>query len=106
MTDFVRIFSFYAPLIVLPILGIISVIFYRKQKTKGKLLFSIGMILMNVGSFVQLFIPYAAVYLNEAGEIESFNGVPLSWHLGCFLFSLGIIVAVIGFSLITFKETK
>jgi len=103
MTKLAHLFSVYASWIAVPCLAIIGILFHKKQKTKESLIFASGIMLIAVGLLIQIFFPFGKITMDEAGKILSSSGPPLCWHTGNVIFSIGLIITVIGFALVTLK---
>jgi len=93
MAIFVHFFSAYVTWAAIPCLAITSVIFSIKQNTKESMILSSGLILVTVGSLFQFFFPFA-------------SEPPLSWCIGSIISSIGLIVTVVGFALVTWRTKK
>jgi hypothetical protein len=106
MSSFVDWFSVVIGWIGLPCLAMLSILFYKKQKFQGSLILAVGIITMTLGQLIKLLTPFGEMPLDEAGNILSSSGSPFNWYTGIFIFSLGLLTAVIGFALITFKNEK
>lgn len=106
MAEFAHFFSFYVSWIALPCLAIIGILFYRKQKTKESLTFASGIVLTALGSLIQVFSPFGKISIDEAGKVLSSSGPPLSWYTGSIVTSIGLIITVVGFALVTWKIRK
>jgi len=104
MIALIKMFFWYSNIIAISCLAVISIIYYLKHKNKGSLLLCIGVLITTLGVLLQQLIPFASISLNEAGEIMSSSGPPLFWYTGSVLTSVGLIIIVIGFSLVAFKK--
>jgi uncharacterized membrane protein len=104
MTELAHWFSLIVGWITLPCLAIISIFFYKKHKNQGRLSLTIGIITITLGHLIQLFSPFSRMTLDEAGNILSSSGPQLSWYAGSIITSIGLLITVIGFGLITFKN--
>jgi len=93
MAIFVHFFSVYVTWAAIPCLAIISVIFSIKQRTKESMILSSGIILVAVGVLFQVFSPFA-------------SEPPLRWYTGSIISSIGLIVTVVGFALVTWRTKK
>jgi hypothetical protein len=103
MSNFAHFFSFYVTWLTIPCLAIIGIIFWIKQSTKESLVLASGIVLIALGSLVQIFSPFRKVTMNEAGKILSSSRPPLSWYTGSIVTSVGLIVTVVGFAFVTWK---
>jgi uncharacterized membrane protein len=106
MSSFAHFFSFYVTWVAVPCLAIIGIIFWIKQRTKESLVFASGIVLIAFGSLIQIFSPFARMTVDEAGKILSSSGPPLSWYTGSIIVSIGLIVTVVGFALVTWKTKR
>jgi hypothetical protein len=57
-------------------------------------------------SLIQIFFPFGKITMDEAGKILSSSGAPLGWYIGSIITSIGLIITVLGFALITWKIRK
>lgn len=103
MANFAHFFSFYVAWVSIPCLAIIGIIFCIKQSTRESLIFASGIVLIAVGSLIQIFSPFGRIKMDEAGKILSSSGPPLNWYAGSIITSIGLIVTVIGFAIVTWK---
>jgi hypothetical protein len=103
MAIFAYFFSFYVVWVSIPCLAIISIIFFMKQRTKESLVFTSGIVLIALGTLIQIFSPFGKLAMDEAGKILSSSGPPLSWYTGSIITSIGLIVTVVGLALVTWK---
>jgi hypothetical protein len=103
MANFAHFFSFYVIWAAIPCLAIIGIIFWIKQRTKESLIFSTGIVLIALGSLTQIFSPFGRITMDEAGEILSSSGPPLSCYTGSIITSVGFIVTVVGFAAVTWR---
>ncbi len=107
MADFAHFFSAYVTWAAIPCLAIISIIFSMKQSTKESMVLSSGIVLVAVGSLIQIFSPFGKkMKLDAAENVLSSSGPPLSWYTGSIISSVGLIVTVVGFALVTWKTKK
>jgi len=106
MADFAHFFSVYVTWAAIPCLAIISIIFSMKQNTKESLILSFGIVFVAVGSLVQIFSPFENIKLDAAEKVLSSSGPSLSWYTGSIISSLGLIITVVGFALVTWKTKK
>jgi len=87
----------------IPILAIIGIIFWKKQKTKESLVFASGLVLIAIGPLIQIFSPFGKMTIDEAGKVLSSSGSHFTWYLGSLVVSVGLIFTVIGFAGVTWK---
>lgn len=106
MGEFAHFFSIYVIWITISCLAIIAIFFYRKQRTKESLIFAFGIVLTAFGSLIQAFTPFGKITMDEAGKILSSSGPPLSWYTGSIITSVGLIITMVGFALVTWKIKK
>ncbi len=106
MANFTHFFSVYVAWVAIPCLAIISVIFCIKQSTKESLIFASGIVLIALGLLIQIFSPFGRITMDEAGKVLSSSAPPLSWYAGSIITSIGLIVTVVGFALVTWKIRK
>ena len=106
MADFAHFFSVYTTWAAIPCLAIIGIVFSIKQNTKESLIFATGIVLVAIGSLMQLLSPFQRMTMDQVGKILSSNGPPLSWYSGSIITSLGLIITVVGFALVTWKTKK
>lgn len=103
MANFAHFFSLYVAWVSIPCLAMISIIFCIKQSTKESLIFASGIVLIAIGSLIQIFSPFGRVTMDEAGKVLSSSGPPLSWYAGSIITSIGLIVTLVGFAIVTWK---
>lgn len=106
MSNLSHYFSFYVTWTAIPCLAIIGIIFWLKQSTKESLIFASGIVLIALGLLIQIFSPIRNLTIDEAGKILSSSGPPLSWYTGSIITSVGLIVTVVGFALVTWKTKR
>ena len=106
MAGFAHFFSVYVSWIAIPCLAIIGILFHRKRKTKESLIFASGIVLTACGSLIQIFFPFGKITMDEARGILSSSGAPLGWYTGSIITSIGLIITVLGFALVTWKIRK
>lgn len=106
MNNLAHFFSIYTFWIALPCLAVIAILFHRKQKTKESLIFTLGIVLIAFGSLIQAFTPFGKITMDEAGKILSSSGPPFSWYTGSIITSVGLIITMVGFALVTWKIKK
>lgn len=68
MSHFAHFFSVYVMWGSIPCLAIIGIIFWIKQKTIESLVFALGLVIIALGSLIQLFFPFARISMDEAGK--------------------------------------
>lgn len=104
MANIAHFLSVFVPWIALPCLAIIGILYHRKHKTKESLIFVSGIALTAVGALIQAFSPFKKLTIDVAGKMFSSSGPPLGWYTGSILFSVGLIITVVGFALMTWKK--
>jgi uncharacterized membrane protein len=103
MSNFAHFLSVYVAWVAVPSLAITGIVFWTKQRTKESLVFASGIVLIALGSLIQVFSPFAKMTMDEAGKILSSSGPPLSWYTGSIVVSIGLIVTIVGFASVTWK---
>lgn len=106
MANFTHFLSIYVTWSTLPCLAIIGVIFFAKQRTTESFVFASGLVLLTLGAVIQLFFPFGRMTLDEAGNVMSSSGPPLIWYAGSIVVSVGLVVTVIGFAVVTWKVKR
>lgn len=106
MAKLAHYFSVYVTWIAIPCLALIGILFHIKQKTKESLIFASGIVIIALGSIIQVLSPFHKMTLDEAEKVLSSSGPPLSWYIGSITISIGLIVAMIGFALVTWRIKK
>ncbi len=103
MADLVHYVCVYVTWAAIPCLAIIGTVFSMKRRTKESQILSSGIVLIAVGSLFQVFSPFGKMKIDAAGKILSSSGSPLSWYTGSIISTLGLIVTVVGFALVTWR---
>lgn len=106
MANFAHFFSFYVTRAAVPCLAIIGIIFWIKQSTRESLVFASGIVMITIGLLIRIFSPFTRITMDETGKILSSSGPPLSWYAGSIITSIGLIVTVVGFALVTWKTKR
>lgn len=106
MSHFAHFFSVYVMWGSFPCLAIIGIFFWTKQRTLESLVLATGFVIVVLGSLIQTFFPFAKISMDEAGKILSSSGAPLIWYTGSIMISIGLIITVVGFALVTWKMKR
>lgn len=103
MHDFSYSLHYYVHLILVICAPIIGIIFWIKQRTKESLLFALGILLLPLGELIMIFTNLWVMLMDNP---EKMHELPLTWYIGHEVSSIGIIVTVVGFALVTWKMKK
>ncbi|HNW91873.1 MAG TPA: hypothetical protein PKM88_03070 [bacterium] len=103
MVDIAHFISVIVMWLAMPFLTVIGIVFCSKQKTLGSKVLASGLALMTIGSLLSLFSPLGTCSVDEMGRTLSSSGPSLSWYVGSIVTSIGLIAAVFGFALVTWK---
>ncbi len=102
MANVAHFFTIYTGWIVIPLFAIVGVIYHFRTRTKGSLIFALGLLCIALGQFIQIFSPFQKMTFDEFSNVLASTGPPVTWYLGSIVFSSGLIVTAIGFVIITF----
>lgn len=100
----IKILGLTYSLIALPAMAIIAVAYYRKNKTKGGALFSVGAIATAIGSMFNQLFPLH-MFLNESTGSLSLTGKTLS-STALVIHLSGFLLMVVAWGIITFGKEK
>ena len=106
MREFAHFFAIYSGWIAIPCLAIIGIVYWLKQKTIESFILTYGIVILALGSLMQVFSPFLKMTMDEIGNVVSSSGPPLIWYAGSIIGSFGLVVTVIGFALVTWKVNK
>ncbi len=90
----------------IPFWTIFAIIFHIKIKSNASFIFSLGFILLLIGSLFQFMFPFSSVKLNEAGQVISKSGPNYIWYFGISFSLISLILITIGFAWYVFKLKK
>ena len=96
-------YSFYSAWIAVPLIGIVAIYFYIKNKTTPTLVLAIGGCLVTLGHLSQTFTSAGSATFDEIGNVLTSSGPSISWYLGSVISSTGILITLVGFGLVAFK---
>jgi len=99
MSDLIYYYSYNMNMISAFCALIIGIIFWKKQRTKESLVFALGILLVALGYLIKIFS-----VLRQALSKEIFS--PELWQIGGVITSIGLIVTVVGFALVTWKMKR
>jgi hypothetical protein len=103
MSDFPYSSLFHVDLISVICASIIGIIFWRKQKTKESIVFVLGILLVAFGELIRFFTILKQTLKYVEYNTPSSSTVLFTWHIGAVISSIGLIVTVVGFALVTWK---
>jgi hypothetical protein len=96
MNDFIYYYSYNMNMILALCASIIGIIFWKKQRTKESMVFVLGILIAALGPLIKII---SVLRQTLSKEILS----PELWHIGSVITSIGLIVTVVGFALVTWK---
>lgn len=96
-------YSVYSAWIAVPLIAVIAIYFHFKNKTTPTLVLAIGFSLVAIGAILQIFVGAGSASFDEIGNMLSSSGPPMSWYLGSIITSTGLLITLVGFSLVAFK---
>ena len=104
MNDFILSLHYYANLIFFFCAPIIGIIFWKKQRTKESLIFTLGILLIWLRYLIMTFVNLRETFMHD---IEKIHELSLIWfNIGTVVYSIGLIVTVFGFALVTWKMKR
>lgn len=106
MQNFISYYSHYGLILAVFCLAFVAVFYYRRHKNSNALLLCTGLVILMIGTYLQKFIPYVNVIMNDDGQVLSQTGPPYFWYIGSFMVTTGYILSTIGFAGITFKKSR
>ena len=104
MVDFSFALHNYIKLIAVIATPIIGIIFWKKQRTWESVVFMLGILLITLGELIRIFTNLAITLIHVINNTEM--ELPFIYYLGFVIESIGIIVAVFGFALVTRKMKR
>lgn len=99
-------FSFFGGVVTLPLLMIAGVILHYRLRVASTLTLAIGLVIVSIGEFLQLFTPYAKWSYREFQNGLVMGTFPPVWYLGSVITSAGFLVTCAGFAWFAVTATR
>ena len=104
MVNFAHWLSIFSKWLGIAVFFILSLIFFLKNKCLSRMLFFCGVLMIAIGTLIQICSPVAKITFDEFGKVLSTTSIQISWYEGSVITSFGIILAIAGFAWIVFKK--